>query len=110
MTEFRTPASPPRDPRRATVGWWGIGAVVAGIIAVAFFPAAVLGHNNYAMELKYSSPIWAICCCIGVATGIRGMQKQRYGTPRQSMIAFVGTMTCLITFAFYAAVVLMADV
>ena len=96
------------DPRRATIGWWGIGSVVSGVVASAFLPAALLGGRNWSLDLWNASPIWVICCCIGVATGIRGMQKQRYATRRQIMTAATGTLISLVVFVTFAMISLMA--
>ena len=108
MTEFRAPMNTSPDPRRATTGWWGIGSVAAGVTAAAFLPAALFGGHNWSMDLWNSAPVWVICCCIGVATGIRGMQKQRYATRKQIMTAATGTLISLVVFVTFAMISLMA--
>ena len=98
-----SPPQPP-DSRRATIGWWGIGSVTSAAVAFAFLPAVLLGGSTWATDLGNAWPIWTICCCIGVATGLRGMQNQRYATRVQQMMAVAGTISSLIVFVTFALI------
>lgn len=91
---------PPPDPERQTVGWWGIGSVAAAGIAFAFLPASLFS-SQWGLQIQQASPIWAILCCIGLATGLRGLQKQREATQRQRMIAAAGTLASLGVFIIF---------
>jgi hypothetical protein len=96
--------TPPPDPRRATIGWWGIGSVTAAAVAFAFLPASLLSGSQWAVQIQQASPIWAICACIGVATGLRGMQNQRYATRGQRLMAGTGTIASLIIFVAFTLI------
>jgi hypothetical protein len=80
------------------LGWWGMSSIAAGALAAAFLPAAIIDGGDWVNKLWDLSPLWAICCIIGIATGIRGCQFQRKATKLQRTTAFVGTIFSLLTF------------
>src|SRR3954463_5567108 len=96
--------SPPPDPSRQTVGWWGIGSVTAAGVAFAFLPASLLSGSQWAGQIQEVWPIWTISCCIGVATGLRGMQKQRHATRLQRVLAGTGTLVSLAVFVIFTLI------
>jgi hypothetical protein len=88
----------PPAPKKATLGWWGIGSIACGALAAAFLPAAILDGGEWINKLWDLSPMWAVFCIIGVALGIRGCQFQRHATKRQRTTAFAGIWISLLTF------------
>jgi hypothetical protein len=107
-SDFRYPQPNAPDPRRSTIGWWGIGSVVSSAVAALFLPAALISGPGWAMQIWDAGPIWVVCCCIGVITGIRGMQKQRFASKLQRRIAFFGTLFSLLIFVVFTMIALMA--
>jgi hypothetical protein len=109
------PLVPTRNPpfdktsatSRATLGWWGIGSITAAALAIAFLPAALLdrAEGTWVEKLSYLSPVWGTCCLIGLATGIRGTQKQGRATRLQRVTALVGTLLSLFAFILLTVIV-----
>jgi hypothetical protein len=84
-----------------------MGSIAAGALAMAFLPAALLDHaeGTWVDKLWYLSPVWSTCCVIGLATGIRGTQKQGRATRLQRVTALVGTLLSLFVFMLLTVIV-----
>ena len=96
------------DPRRATIGWWGLSSVVSGLLAGSFAPASMMGGASWAAQINLFWPIWAAICIIGMMAGIRGLQKQRRATRNQRLLAFAGCLLCLFVFIALTIIALVA--
>lgn len=86
-------------PRRSFVAWWGATSLTFAVLAASFLPTALLGGGNWAGTIEAVTPLWAICCLVGVVCGIRGIEKQRrIDVGRRWLIAFAGLIVSLLAF------------
>src|SRR2546423_6075561 len=102
---FSYGAAPPPNPPPLTT-WWGIGSVSFGALGAGFLPAAIVGGGDWASMIYSIFPLWAICCLIGVATGIRGMMGRRL-TRTQRLTAAVGMALSMLSFIVLTLIALM---
>jgi len=78
---------------------WAIVSLAAGGLGAAFMPAALLGGGDWASSVESVAFLWAICCLIGMACGLRGLYLARRRTaPRPRAFAAVGAILSLLAF------------
>ena len=83
--------------------------MTAAALAAAFVPAALIGPGDWQVAIASVTPMWIACCFIGVAAGLRGMQRQRCATLRQRTIALLGVVFSLIVFVGFTVISLVAS-
>ena len=91
--------SVPDESRKAAVTRWAIASLAAGGVGAAFMPAALLGGGDWASVIESVAPLWAVCCLIGMACGLRGLfLARRRASARSRALAAAGAILSLFTF------------